>query len=105
MFESINLGERKAFALDASDLFDYVGRRYIYSTEINEMFFNQENEFVRNFSIGNENVWLRFVTDLDFRDFNVGYICWSSGSIYADNYDNLFGVRLAFVIDLSKIGY
>lgn len=56
MFESINLGERNVFALDASDLFDYVRRRYIYSTEINEMFFNQENEFVRNSSIGNENV-------------------------------------------------
>ena len=41
--EVVPIGERNVFALDIKDIYDYVGKRWITSAELNTLFFGTDN--------------------------------------------------------------
>ena len=88
------VGERHAFALDISDVYEYVDKDSIFSSELNTMFFETEKE-AENIS------WLRSAS-VDSSSY--AFIVYGNyGNFGGSNYDNSYRVRPAFQIDLSKV--
>ena len=88
------VGKRHAFALDIRDVYEYVDKDSIFSSELNTMFFETEKE------AGNVS-WLRsayvkFSTDAFI-------VSGGNGSFNIISYDNSNRARPAFQIDLSKV--
>lgn len=88
------VGERHAFALDISDVYEYVDKDSIFSSELNTMFFETEKE------TGNIS-WLRS-TFVNYSD-NAVNVHGSYGSFVDYYYSNQVRARPAFQINLSKV--
>ncbi len=90
------VGERHAFALDISDVYEYFDKDSIFSSELNTMFFETEKE-VENAS------WLRSAyVGGGVHAFDVYGGC---GCFTYDHYSFGFCVRPAFRINLSKVAW
>lgn len=90
------VGERHAFALDISDVYEYVDKDSIFSSELNTMFFETEKE-AKTIS------WLRSV---NVSRSSYAFIVYGNDGDFDDNlcYD-MGRVRPAFRINLSKVAW
>lgn len=95
------VGNRKVFLLGVEDIFEYYGKSIINSNELNDMFWGtsgrtQENDtlWLNSAAVATSNTCLWTVNG--FRG------TLNHDSLYS-NY--IFGVRAAFVIDLSQVTY
>lgn len=90
----INVGNRKVYALDVDDVFEYLGPGFTWK-QLNKMVFDTENTISRS-------AWLRSARSSDGGTgaFRLG---GSEGSLAADDCRGSIEVHPAFVIDLSLL--
>ena len=92
--EVVPVGERNVFALDIKDIYDYVGKRWITSAELNTLFFGSDKA---TWSW----VWLRSaLAGNSSRAMSVGGV---TGSVGSSNAPNSVAARPALNIDISKV--
>lgn len=92
--EVVPVGERNVFALDIKDIYDYVGKRWITSAELNTLFFGTDKA---TWSW----VWLRSAT-ADTSSYAM-YVGGDTGSVYYYIAAISFAARPALNIDISKV--
>ena len=92
--EVVPVGERNVFALDIKDIYDYVGKRWITSAELNTLFFGTAK-------VTWSWVWLRSA-DAGTASYAM-FVYGDSGRVLSTGVASGCAARPALCIDLSKV--
>ena len=93
---NITIGKRNIFALDLKDIYDFFGKAYITSNELNTLFFDQITTI-------SHSLWLRSACAIGNR--TVWRIVGENGVLAFTTYDESNVIRPALNLDLSKISF